>query len=159
MIYSIGIDPGKSGAMALLGNGAYREVRDWDGGPTMAQALSLWLDLYPVALVGLERVHSMPKQGVRSTFSFGENFGWWQGALDAFRAPWRAVTPQAWMKGLVPPKRGPTDKPGLLVAERLFPDAPLAGPRGGAKDGRADALLIGYWAFQEISPPGERKGG
>jgi len=159
MTYSIGIDPGASGAMALLGNGNFVGVKDWTDGPAVARDLKLWLDLYPVDLVALERVHAFPGQGVTSVFSFGENYGWWTGVLDALRAPWRSVPPQTWMKGVVPRKKHKSDKPGLLVAARLFPGAPLTGPRGGAKDGRADALLIAYWAYGEArQAPGERKG-
>lgn len=69
----------------------------------------------------LEKVHAMPGNGGVSMFSFGQNFGFWRGVLQGLRIPFVMVTPQAWQKGLVPPKvKGPDRKRALkqLAAER-----------------------------------------
>ena len=146
-IVTVGIDPGKSGAAGLLVNGQYEDHIDWSDGPSVISHFQDWLMLYRVDLAVLEKVGSMPGQGVRSTFTFGQNYGWWQGILDASKCTWREVRPQEWQKGLVPKKKSKEDKPGLLVARRLFPNAPLSRKKD---NGRADGLLMGNWAFRQL---------
>jgi crossover junction endodeoxyribonuclease RuvC len=140
MVY-IGIDPGQSGAIALISN-KFIKVYDWVDGPSMAGVLMVWSMFYDIKLAALEQVGAMPKQGVSSMFKFGANFGWWQGALDALKLPYVLVRPQTWQKGLVPKKKDKADKPSLLVARRMFPQVDLSLKK---HDGRADALLIADW--------------
>ncbi len=147
MTTTIGIDPGKTGAAALMIDGQYVDHVDWSDGPTVSEKIREWVLFYDINMVVLELVHAMPKQGVSSCFKFGWNYGWWQGMLDGLELPWREARPQEWMKGMVPKKKSKTDKPGLLVARRMFPSAPLARVKD---NGRADAMLIGYWAFQQL---------
>ena len=139
----IGIDPGVSGAMALISRTDIC-VQDWVDGPTVSSVFLDWVLDYEIKLVALELVGSMPKQGVASTFKFGTNYGWWQGILDALRMPYQLVRPQEWQKGIgVAKKSAPDDKPSLLVARRLFPSVDLHLKK---HHGRADALLIADWA-------------
>lgn len=94
----------------------------------------------------IELVHSMPGQGVTSMFSMGYGFGIWRMALVALDIPHELVTPQAWKKMLMAGQ--PKDKQAsVLVASQLYPQAysQLIGPKGGKKDGNADALLIAEW--------------
>jgi crossover junction endodeoxyribonuclease RuvC len=89
--------------------------------------------------VFIESVHSMPKQGVASTFSFGMGFGMWLGIIAAYNLPYTLVTPQAWKKSLM---EGIHDKDAARVrAIQLFPTFAKYFER--KKDiGRADAALI-----------------
>lgn len=48
----------------------------------------------------LEKVHSMPGQGVASSFKFGQGFGHLEMALTAAKIPFTYVTPQKWQKEL-----------------------------------------------------------
>lgn len=147
----LGIDPGKTGACALLdASGAPVGILDFSP-PRLARELEAWLDLYPFCAY-LERVHAMPKQGVSTTFTFGEAFGWWKGWLDGAGVPWQLVEPRAWMTGLIPPKRDANDKPGLLVARRKFPTMEKQLARKGDHN-RADALLIAWYGWKQ-----EKKG-
>ena len=77
----IGIDPGKTGAVAILDDkGKYINVLDFG----QEELMPTLIGYAPVVKFAyLEKVHSMPGQGVVSTFSFGENFGWWQGVLGS----------------------------------------------------------------------------
>ena len=50
--------------------------------------------------VYVEAVHSMPKQGVTSSFNFGHNVGTVMGVLGAMGLPHTLVTPQAWKKAM-----------------------------------------------------------
>ena len=51
----------------------------------------------PFAVV--ERVHSMPRQGEASTFSFGCSFGVVLGVLGAMGIPFELVAPKVWKGG------------------------------------------------------------
>jgi crossover junction endodeoxyribonuclease RuvC len=137
----LGIDPGKSGAVALLHSDGV-EIQDWVDGPTMDGVLKNWQMLFGITMAALEHVSAMPKQGVTSMFSFGTNFGWWQGWLECAGISYVLVRPQNWQKGMVPKKMSNTDKPSLTVVRRLFPDVELHLQK---HHGRADALLIADW--------------
>ena len=105
------------------------------------------IDYAPVVKFAyLEKVHSMPGQGVVSTFSFGENFGWWQGVLGSLGIPYTTIRPQDWMKKYSLQKSSASDKPGLEVARKLFPEAPL---RLKKHHNRADALLIARACWED----------
>ena len=140
----IGIDPGKTGAVAILDDkGNYINVLDF-GQEGLMSAL---IDYAPVVKFAyLEKVHSMPGQGVVSTFSFGENFGWWQGVLGSLGIPYTTIRPQDWMKKYSLQKSSASDKPGLEVARSLFPEAPLCLKK---HHNRADALLIARACWED----------
>lgn len=145
--YYIGIDPGKKGALGVVGDGISM-VSDCPA--TAAEAAGIVREIVeahgPCNLAALEKVHSMPKQGVKSTFSFGENFGMWQGILAAFSIPMICPTPQQWMKKMhIPPR---SDKAvHVQIASQHFPFSVMfTGPKGGLKDGRADAMLLAEYA-------------
>lgn len=140
----IGIDPGKSGAIALI----HRDgelVLDWPGDPaSAADVLTTWRMEYRIELAALERVHAMPGQGVKSMFTFGQNFGQWEGILAALGIPHLQPGPQEWQKGLVKASDGQDTKArALTVARRLFPDVDLSRKKD---HGKADALLLAWWA-------------
>lgn len=147
----IGNDPGITGAMAALDHGGLRSVDDL---PVMAcgkgtgkrkqqlnpAALSALLleraNGLEKVLVVLERVASMPGQGVAGVFSLGDTFGCIRGVVAARGLPLEFVTPQAWKKHF----RLTADKEQARAkAIELYPDAPLSR----VKDhGRAEAILI-----------------
>jgi hypothetical protein len=138
----LGIDPGKTGAAALMSKEGIIELIDWSDGPTMARKLMEWQFIY-APKAALEKVSAMPKQGVVSMFNLGANYGWWQGALEALKIPYKLVRPQEWQKAAkLPKKKKPSDKPSLPVARQMFPDAELNLAK---HHGRADALLIADW--------------
>ena len=89
----------------------------------------------------------MPKQGVSSTFTFGQNFGQWEGIIAAMSLPCLQPTPQDWQKGLV--RKSDSEDPkarALIAARRLFPDVDLSRKKD---HGRADALLLAWWARRQ----------
>ena len=136
-----GIDPGANGGMAVLGAGGgiissikmpqtERDVWDWIN--------ESWTST-PVAMI--ERVHSMPAQGIASAFTFGKGYGGLRMALIAASIPFEEVNPEKWVKGLGIPKRGKTEskttwKNRLKArAQQLFPEAEVTLKT-------SDALLI-----------------
>ena len=141
----LGIDPGASGAVALLTTDGEVRVKDWPGCiVNAADYLRAWRVDYSIVLAALELVHAMPKQGVSSMFKLGQNFGAWQGILAALGIPHVLVRPQAWQSGILTKGDGADTKTqSLAAARRRWPDLEL----GRKKDhGRADALHLAAYA-------------
>ena len=138
MIY-VGIDPGKNGAMAIIYPNKTKLI-DYSL-PTYVFYLRKFQLEEKEFKVIVEKVHSMPGQGVASTFSFGENFGKIQGILEALEIPYELIPPQVWQRSCgIPPK---SDKKAIAsIISTIYPKAELYGLRGGLKDGRSDALGI-----------------
>ena len=92
----------------------------------------------------IESVHSMPKQGVSSTFTFGRNYGFLRGCLCALEIPYHEVTPQKWQKALECLSHG--DKNVTKArAQQLFPKLKIT-------HAIADALLIAeYGRRQQVT--------
>jgi hypothetical protein len=101
----IGVDPGQSGGIA--GIWQIDNVVIFCKMPSTEYDICQYFrDTYleyfqsekPFALI--ERVHSMPEQGVSSTFKFGVNYGLLRGIITALDIPWEEVSPRTWQKGL-----------------------------------------------------------
>ena len=152
MIY-IGIDPGLRGAVAFIPEGGLITVADT---PTMVvegdklrhkyntAAMAELLRPYQYAtkdtLVILESVHSMPKQGVASSFTFGEGLGMWEGIIAAYGLPLEKPSPQRWKKEMMA-DMGKDKDAARYKATWLFPE--MAEQLSRKKDdGRAEALLM-----------------
>ena len=147
--YYLGIDPGAAGAVAVIdSNLIVFALYDFPGDEIQAARVIRTIKQdYPGITAAIERVSAMPKQGVVSMFKFGTNYGVWKGILAALGISFKEVPPKTWQKGVI--SKAQDKKPAMAAAGRLFPTAVLTGPRGGAKDGRADALLIAYWCMRQ----------
>jgi hypothetical protein len=141
----VGIDPGMSGAVVFLfedgGISMYDMPVQKIGKRTMyviPSMVHLFKSVGGNVVVGLEKVHAMPKQGVVSMWSMGFGSGLWEGILSALDIPYVLIAPQKWKKVLLSDM--PKDKAAsIVVARKLFPKETF--PR--KKDhNRADALLI-----------------
>lgn len=146
MSLTIGIDPGITGAIAVLSAAGELElvadlpiVRDrslaWvDGSALQSMLLDAIGGRQSRALI--ERVSAMPKQGIASAFQFGVGFGSILSVLQAMHIPLEFVTPVVWKRsyGLSKDKHA-----SLHKARLLFPAADLHLAK---HDGRAEALLI-----------------
>lgn len=137
----IGIDPGKSGALAFI-SGDSVKIYPFDEA-TYRDELALTADLDCVCC--LERVSAMPNQGVTSMFNFGQNYGLIQGLLYANKVPFQLVTPKIWKREF-----GLTDEKNksIEVCKRLFPGVSLLRTERCRKDddGMAEALLMAEYA-------------
>ena len=99
----IAIDPGVGGAMAVQYPDGKIVATAFDCEATMRDELETVLaydDTCEVHAV-LERVRSMPGQGVKSMFTFGQNYGYWRGVLQGLRIPFHEVLPREWQRGLL----------------------------------------------------------
>ena len=149
MIY-IGIDPGKSGALAVLNEDGssiiypfsvdgYREIlADYSTENFRCRAKCC-----------LEHVSAMPGNGSVSMFNFGENFGFIQGLLTAYEIPYELVRPQKWKKefSITADKNQAID-----VCKRLFPNAILKRTERCKVDDSnfAEALLMAEYARRKL---------
>ena len=106
----IGIDPGLSGAIAILEDNKIKELFDMpvmpDGKKNKRQLNSALLvklikdnieDLEKTVMV-VEQVNAMPGQGVTSMFNFGQTFGAIKGICAALGLPIFLVRPAKWKK-------------------------------------------------------------
>jgi len=156
----LGIDPGLSGGLALIGKDGVLWAEDM---PTITVksgkknqrfidlvalrtlivgALFVGIPSQPVH-VFIEKVSAMPGQGVSSMFKFGRGFGNIEAMIAAFELPFTMIHPKTWQKEMLRDIPGDGKGRSVLAAQRLFPDTNLV-PFGCKKpsDGRADALLI-----------------
>lgn len=100
--YFIGIDPGSTGSLfCLKDDNTFFHIRFKDCDFKLLATHFINILSYVsdgVAYICLEQVHSMPGQGVSSTFTFGENYGFIQGILYShFHFPC-FVSPKKWKK-------------------------------------------------------------
>ena len=140
--YFLGIDPGKSGAWAVIDKDNYVVFAElWNESCLAAIANDHRNNTFFITSAVLELVHSMPKQGVKSMFTFGTNFGMWQGMLLSNQIPFDLIIPTRWMK-MVLDSGNRTPEHRFQYALRHWPGAPLLGPRGAKRIGIADALCM-----------------
>lgn len=145
MAIVVGIDPGLTGAVAAVTGEQLLWAEDT---PTAGGeiAVPLLLDLIKSAspdLVAIERVGSMPKQGVASTFKFGTSYGI---AIGLTGALWRTVrtTPTEWKAEYR--LNGKDKDAARLLAIQLWPTQAEVFARKGKGQARADAALIALHA-------------
>lgn len=138
----LGIDPGISGAWALLADDGAMTAGDLPtvaGGIDVPTFARLVRAATPARAI-VEDVHSMPKQGVASTFKFGCAHGAVLGALLALGIPVEMVAPGRWKRSF---RLGADKEASRALALRTWPAADCFGRK---KDhGRAEAALIALW--------------
>lgn len=119
----LGIDPGKSGAMVAIMpdsdllfcklNETEHDVSNW--------LSDLSRNNRSEEIRGtLEEVSAMPKQGVSSTFKFGQSYGFCRGLLVAENVAFETVRPAKWQK-LLGCRSGGDKNVTKAKAQELFP--------------------------------------
>ena len=149
---TLGIDPGLTGALAVLDHaGALVALHDTPaltlrtsrGTKQEYDVPGMVALLVPHARPGLhvviEESQAMPGQGVRSMFMCGLGFGVWLGLLTALAMPYTRVRPVDWKRALG--LMGKDKEVARLRAQQLFPTADL---RRKKDHGRAEALLMAW---------------
>ena len=143
----VGIDPGKTGAIGVLGsvwgplvwdvpmiNGDYNFYEMWKllGGVILH---------YSATYLTLEKQQAMPKQGVSSTFATGRGYGAWEALCWITTPDFEIVSPRVWKKklGLSSDKEESRE-----LAIKLYPSMQDQLKR--KKDhNRAEALLLAHY--------------
>jgi Holliday junction resolvasome RuvABC endonuclease subunit len=156
----IGADPGMSGALAIyipdpiqgLGVLAVEDMPalEIDGKRQMdmwklAHILTAWVTSYDVRNSAVERVHSMPKQGVSSSFNFGFAAGALQQAIASAGLPLTLIQPATW-KAIYGLRGGRENKDmSRQKASQMFPAFSHLWARK-KDEGRAEAVLLAHYA-------------
>ena len=145
----IGIDPGKSGGVAVI-NGETAKVYAC---PRTVEDMStlIGLCLNDVSAneirIAVEKVWAFPTDGRRGSFSFGENYGQWQGILASHELKPTYVVPKKWQahfeieKGL---KKVVRKRILKQIAIDKFPKTK------GITLKTADAVLIAMYGLEEV---------
>ncbi len=153
----IGIDPGLSGAIAVMQDKKVINIYDM---PVMAEGKKNKRQLNSSQLVNIikenihedeetivvvEQVNAMPGQGVTSMFNFGQTFGAIKGVCAALKLPIFFVRPSKWKKHfeLINSSK---DASRTKVIE-MYPT--LSGQLAKKRDvNKSDAILIAKFYFE-----------
>lgn len=141
----IGFDPGFSGAWGMIDhNNVYIACGDMHHTDKHILTNVVYAEIIDSlhgddVEVVVETVHSMPKQGVASSFKFGVAYGGAVALAERLNCVWHMVTPQVWKKAL---KLDSDKNKSSALARELWPYAPLFRKKD---NGRAEALLMAYW--------------
>lgn len=123
----VGIDPGAKGYVcvwwAVGKEYEHCPIADTD---SLKKLLREVAQCYAVAAI--ESVHSMPRQGVSTTFTFGKNYGIVLGMLMAYGIPYVEVAPRVWQKEMWSP------------GDKIL------------RDGKVDTKLTSYSAARRLHP-------
>jgi crossover junction endodeoxyribonuclease RuvC len=138
----IGIDPGKSGALAVLGwldTPYISPFKDKAPGKIMEVLKHLSAFQGVETTVYLEQVRSSPQQGVVSAFTFGRGYGFLEGVVMGLGLPIVQVRPSEWQGALGCMSGG--DKGKLAAyARKLYPSVKIT-------NDTADAVLIAHYGM------------
>lgn len=166
----IGIDPGLSGALAMIGPRGLEAVADMPTMPKgsgagkvknqvnaaeLTRILKEWgngSDKVEL-LVVLEhqapfRVPGQKPQGSSSVFSLGHTAGIIEGVVVARGLSHRTVTPVAWKKALKVGGGKDKKERARVLAQRMYPEADLARKKD---HNRAEAILIARYGYEEFA--------
>lgn len=142
----IGIDPGKSGALAIIHPDGVVETMPFDAVEYSKRLSELRCN---DVMCCLEKVGAMPGQGVVSMFNFGHNLGFIEGVLRATGIPYQLVPPQTWKKEFsLTSDKGKS----IEVCQKLFPNVSLLATERSRKpsDGIAEAVLMAEYARRRM---------
>jgi crossover junction endodeoxyribonuclease RuvC len=153
-LYTLGIDPGATGAIVAVDNDGM-VAWTWSlKGRTHREIIDLLRGHSDCPCV-VERQFAMPGQGLSSTFKIGEGYGVLVGIVESLGLPLHLVRPQEWQKAMLAGegKASGQELKRLYVgvAERLWPSISFRGPRGGMDDGKAAACLIAEYGRRSLA--------
>jgi crossover junction endodeoxyribonuclease RuvC len=146
----IGIDPGKTGALAILApteNLVYDVPligKDYDVRSMATLILHAGICLGET-LACIEHASSRPGEGVASSFTAGYGYGLWIGILSSLAVAYRTVRPSTWKREM-----GVSADKDLsrAKARALFPLLDLSLKK---HHGRAEALLLAQYAREKMT--------
>lgn len=150
-------DPGKTGGFAFIDTDACTiavvempvEAATKSRSLTSPSAVAHLLHAARPDWLFLEEVGTAPGEGAVGAFSFGRGFGRIEGIAAGAMVPVWLVKPAEWKRQL----QVPADKCRAVTrAKQLMPSAAAVfhGPRGGVKDGKAEAALIALYGCLKL---------
>lgn len=125
MTIYMGIDPGATGGIAILGP-AWPEPHSYHSfeKSTLGDTVTLLMNwrFHEVHAI-LERQQAMPRQGVSSTFKLGQAYGEIRGVLTALGFRFVEVRPTVWKRGMGVSSDKESSR---AMAQQLWPEVGFA---------------------------------
>jgi len=157
----LGVDPGAKGYLCLLDT--YNDRITFVPNPTSPSDIAHAQRLLAQEVVNdmmiskcaIEDVHSIYGMSAKSNFKFGYNVGLVTSLVCAapfYLTPY-LIQPKVWQKAIGAPSKKFLGEEMKLkeaiadIAQLLYPEVELHGPRGGLQDGKADALMLAHYLY------------
>jgi len=146
----MGIDPGKKGGISIINNSG--EIIDYSIMPETEMEIFEWINgKKEITRCFIEKVHSMPNQSSKSTFTFGKGYGGLRMALIASNIPFEEVLPKTWQKEIGITGNKGEARPQFKIrlkekAQNMFPMLKLWEETKGNQMAVCDSLLIAEYA-------------
>lgn len=138
--YFIGIDPGVSGGIAVI-DSTSTVIEVFKTPVTIKDFIEKFSEYMDEKVFAVcEKVHSMPQNGVKASYTFGYVNGILHTVLTVAGIPYELITPQKWMKHFMM-KKGKNET-GTKWKNRLKGKAQSLFPSVKCTLWNADALLI-----------------
>ena len=119
----VGIDPGKSGAMAWLTDDVDDGLKSLYTKNTDALDLDSWFKIFKEQTdeiyITIEKVWSFPKDSNKAAFSFGTNYGMWLTLLETNELSYQDALPRKWQEYFKIPKMKKQERK-LLCKEKAM---------------------------------------
>ena len=145
----IGIDPGKGGGIAVIEGKTARVYACPETVENMATLIGMCLNNVSIyeTRVYVEKVWAFPTDGRAGSFSFGRNYGQWQGILSANEVEPIFVTPKVWQGHFEIKKGLPKNIRKKILKQMAIDKYPKT---KGITLKTADALLIALYGREAI---------
>jgi hypothetical protein len=156
-MYNIGIDGGLKGGISVIKDNKIIDVivmpiiKGTKGNIYDINKIIEFLEPYSLckSFVVLEKAHSMPKQGVVSTFKIGECYGIMKGIIQTLKFPFEIVAARTWQKAIFQGQTvKDTKQSGILYCKNRFPSVDWRATERSRidHDGKTDAACIAVYA-------------
>ncbi|MAE81585.1 MAG: crossover junction endodeoxyribonuclease [Flammeovirgaceae bacterium] len=154
-VYFCGIDPGFSGAIAILDfNSDIVHYMDMPVYTILKKrvlnepAICMIFRKYKPMIVGIEKAQTMPGQGLVSSGRYMDSYGFLRGMCVGMKYQYHLIRPTSWKKKMLFDM--PKDKHSSIVkVGQLYPEIELLRKKD---HGIADAILIARYMISTISP-------
>ena len=155
-VYFCGIDPGFSGAIAILDfNSDIVHYMDMPVYTILKKrvldepAICMTFRKYNPMIVGIEKAQTMPGQGLVSSGRYMDSYGFLRGMCVGLKYQYHLIRPTSWKKKMLFDM--PKDKHSSIVkVGQLYPEIELLRKKD---HGIADAILIARYMISEITSP------
>ena len=140
------IDPGKTGAIALLYSDLSLYIEDMPifGKEVSGTGLAATFKEFTPTHIYIESVNSFG-MGRQSAFNFGQGLGVIKGVIGTLQIPYSLVTPSKWKQHFNLSRDKDASR---AAATRLFPNNAEQFAKK-KDDGRAEAALLALWAHEK----------
>ncbi len=146
-----GIDPGTKGALCVLDSKDPVRVSFIDINKNDKYTIAIWLHSQNVDVFWIEDVKSLFGMSAKSNFGLGRSLGIVHTIVELVSKGnfARIIAPKVWQKYIGVSVKGKDIKVQVgQIAQSMYPQAIIHGPKGGLLDGRSDALMIAHYGLK-----------